>query len=1746
MFKRLLYLLAATLVLSAVKTLPACAQLAELDGYTMTVGSTAATSLETDKWYVLYNCGRSSYAYENSSDNNKLYGTLTAPGSGVDAYDAANCKYLIRFVASGTEGQVYIQTGFGHYYGKLTQSDNKGDNEGTTESAEQAYIYGLISDATDHFWFQAQGSYTLNMNETTANSDATVAGWRTSTTTLTTSNANANWQLFPVTLKRTSLGAGAYRLRSNRDATLLLTNDNAGGSLYARAKTSDAPRTQIWLVERSGSGYTFRSLATGQYIQKQTQTETVLTTGLEPVVFYAEVNDDGDKVAVSYNSDFSGNSCFHDAGNHRVVVWNTNPDASWWTIEPVTDWTTEEIKASLNDTVLSAEQTPATETYYRIYNHRYGTAMLETNGKMTCSAADEDNYHQLWQLEGSGDTWALKNVLTGNYISNSGSRSAQYTTTSTSSTFTLADAGNAWEYLFYIEGPSNSLVLHCDASSNVVGWYTGADASKWRLTKVELTDDQLTEIKAQQAVISDYNTLTANLSTYNTTLQKYFTTTACTTLNDTYASMSEENLTAAMEEDGLPDVLQNIVLKVRDADGTKWTTYVDGWDKTEKTFRIGTYSAYSAGGSYGSLSWTSVMGHDYCYGRVTNPTGIVATSGDLLEVFVGSETDSTLYLEIVPEGSAVGTQYQLAQGLNVIMAGTTGNCFVDYNVTNIKKAISGSTYDDDTSTLFTKLSTYPDVTVHIEGGKVNGYFDLTKDDDNTDWGYLRDNLLTSYSACVLKTKKLIFNLNTDFFLNTCGASSSGDCDVTQLLTDWDNLVTWEDTLEGVGEYEKPGYFNCMLTATTITSNYMYASSYGTYYNRSSSDMGGVFNSTKFHQSGGTIWGPAHENGHIRQGLINSAGLTEVSNNLFSAMAVFKQGYFTSRGAPVTTTFSNMASGVFWLDRDGWESMRLYYQLYLFFHVQGIDTSFYQHLFRALRKDRLNKSHTTFVDITEDYLKFYEKACEVSGYDLTEFFQAYGFFEEPTNLQTITLDGKSKDNVRVEDDYYKTYLVYSDDLVAKSKDRVKAMNLKEANPIFIEDRVKTSAATYEGATEGTVKSTFTSDADHLIGTHGNTGQYSDFSTTATVSGYSYHYDDEGNIIITSSSKSGGNAVGFKVYDASGNLVYLANDSTGFTIPADIWSAIQGTAFSVVAAGATSSQTMTATKLTTIYMDVYDPDDEAGGYKLRVSAGGYLPGDATYGTITAWPSALDGYPYTSYYYKDGDTEVTTPNITVTDNMVTDKGKYLKVYYKFSAPFKPSYTDNVHYYYVKISSGETLAYVDYSTQNDYGNIISPVAPDATANSQWAFWGDPFNGFAITNRKLGDDTYFTYTAASNGGGLKTTEDKYLWQIDKITDETFSISITGTSLFWNRYSGAKGTSMRFWSDTSDNEPVSVEAADEPDTYSGYYRIKNYYTNSGTFTHYLTLNVSGASLTAAGTATTSPTTIFHLKEQADGRVVISSHGQYLKEYDSGISTSTSASDAYQLHILKGAYDGTRRLTAFGLPTGDSEGNGHYYHHNGQTDGSGTTVNVWGPAAQTAHWIIEPVTAFDVSLNATTGASYATAYLPFAYTLPEGTTANAVSVSGTTAELAEFSEVPEGTGVVLVNSSAASSVTLTVGEATADESTTASSNQLEGSYVNATQDADATVFALSGGSSGNEPGFYVYAGQLGAYKAYLPADVTSGSVRALLLDGSALTGVSSAPAASSADAAATYDLQGRRVSQAQRGLYIRGGKKVLVR
>lgn len=584
----------------------------------------------------------------------------------------------------------------------------------------------------------------------------------------------------------------------------------------------------------------------------------------------------------------------------------------------------------------------------------------------------------------------------------------------------------------------------------------------------------------------------------------YFEDFACTVLKSEFANKSDEELSTLMKSDSLSIPLINIALKVKN----------NLWNPYEKDFRIHSYNPYSDANYWHK----KLKCQDGSY--MGNPTGIYSASNDTIYLFVDQDvpSDATLYFAGCTDNNLISSAKsgtKLKKGLNIIEGEENAIYYILYTV--------------NTSSLTKKVSEWPDMKIHIQGGVVNGYYDVARHSD-TDYQALLEN--ATYSKFTIKGKYTAMHFNTETYRNTWKTT------IDKSVDRFDSLVVWEKDLMGISESVAngsrdyppyhlsggdaffPSYYNNInwaMEGDESYSGYANASTYRTAYN-SPSCIDASFNVDNDNLD---EWCVAHEVGHTNQEVINLEGCTEVSNNLFSNVVCFLDGRRMTSGSPLSVTMDDYVNHVPFVQRDVPSMMRMYYQLYLYYHQAQHNTAFYPTLFKELREDPLELWNNT----NESLMKFVRKVCEVAYEDLTDFFKAWGFFEP---IDT-TLD-----------DYgYHSITVSQADIDATLAE-IASYPTKNREILFIEDRIDYLETTDFLTSEGLNRL----DADDKVGTCGDVGQFTDF-ISQTSEEPSYVYSQSGSFI----GMEGTGGVGFIVLDENGDLLYASNNKS-FELPSEV--------------------------------------------------------------------------------------------------------------------------------------------------------------------------------------------------------------------------------------------------------------------------------------------------------------------------------------------------------------------------------------------------------------------------------------------------------------------------------------------------------------------------------------------------------------------------------------------------------------------
>lgn len=837
-----------------------------------------------------------------------------------------------------------------------------------------------------------------------------------------------------------------------------------------------------------------------------------------------------------------------------------------------------------------AQTTPKRGKYYRIYS-TYGTVIKENwrEGALACVNLMMDDYSQVWQYTTNG---ALQNVFTGKYIQPQPSNSVQFRTGTSPHTVNFATVDGNEQTIIISGNP-----LHCAASQGniVVRWGADAGASHWTLEELSLSSET---VKAAREEYKALSSLTENAEQYTQTLLTFFTSELCTELKETYAAMSDADLKAAMDEAGLPVVLQDIAVKVKNDwwNDTESSEFADK-NKYAKEFRVAKYKPYSD-----ANDWRNKM-DTYAPSFMGNPTGIYAQNKDIIHVFVGSDIPegATLYLTPVRNQGLIRNRREgteLKKGYNAIVADTDSLVyFVNYVVNTIDPAYWGSNNwnrTDPAGAPIKKVSDYPDLDIHIEGGDCVGFYQKPKEnspEEDAKYQYLTQNACPNMFFMV-KGETTVFYFRRETYTDFKHKDAEKNWGETIFNSiDWfDRVQYWEFGLIGItdavanglcengtehsksahpfnikgGDAFYPTYCNNPSMALQVEDGKNpHASTYYTGY----PGMGGVESSFNADRVFFDPWCCGHEHGHSIQHAYNLESCSESSVNLGSQVITYMSGLRMSRGWTFDQNYAYVKDGVQFGQRDISITMRMYWNLYLYYHIAGRKKDFYPTFVKMLREDPMdfsqdgskyneqwdkNAGHHRAVNT---WIKLYKHACEAAQEDLTEYFRLWGFFE-PCNWLWFG-------------DYSNYWVSLTQEEIDEAIAEVKAKGYKENLQImFIEDRLllrertdlyahkATGSQKYKTENHGSWRTQ--EQLNEEFGDVGDVLTYIDGS--ANTSSYKY--------ILTANqiTMKGKGGVGFIVYDKDGNNAFMSNRFK-FEIPTELAKA--GFEIKIINADGTSS-------------------------------------------------------------------------------------------------------------------------------------------------------------------------------------------------------------------------------------------------------------------------------------------------------------------------------------------------------------------------------------------------------------------------------------------------------------------------------------------------------------------------------------------------------------------------------------------------
>lgn len=409
----------------------------------------------------------------------------------------------------------------------------------------------------------------------------------------------------------------------------------------------------------------------------------------------------------------------------------------------------------------------------------------------------------------------------------------------------------------------------------------------------------------------------------------------------------------------------------------------------QKEYRVQNYQAYPLVEKTAAALKTST------YNSFENPTGVAFQKDENIVVFVSEALVKTLQLKVVDaaSGSMETSTYLLNKGINKITVRNAGLGYIGY-------------YYDDWQTL-------PDVKVNIAGGTVNGYFDVSKH-TNADWGKLLREAVYGSMDIVGKNVSLCYTVSA--------LREYTPDDVVSFINLYDDIVHTQYEQMGLIKYNRVPK-NRMYGVTTPSGGWragglgaMFALDWG---------VGNVTGITGMRNS---MWGIAHEFGHVNQirpGL-RWIGTAEVTNNIYSLWCSHLYGINYTRYRLETETTNdgynnNVAGGRMnaflnygiiqgepWQFQKGPDKMTGYenggdvfvklaplWQLMMYYQLAGKGNSWYKPEWYADVAERVRNTNESGLSNGRLQLNFMKNTCDVVGEDLTDFFKKIGMLK-PVN------------------------------------------------------------------------------------------------------------------------------------------------------------------------------------------------------------------------------------------------------------------------------------------------------------------------------------------------------------------------------------------------------------------------------------------------------------------------------------------------------------------------------------------------------------------------------------------------------------------------------------------------------------------------------------------------------------------------------------------------------------------------------
>lgn len=398
-----------------------------------------------------------------------------------------------------------------------------------------------------------------------------------------------------------------------------------------------------------------------------------------------------------------------------------------------------------------------------------------------------------------------------------------------------------------------------------------------------------------------------------------------------------------------------------------------------KNYRNQTYKAYEPVEDVAKRLRTSG------YSRFENPTGIFFQKGEQISLNVNNSKNQKIKLRITNFGPEFSdSYYDLKEGINDITVKKDGLGYISFYTPDYK-------------------TTSP-IQIEINGGKINGYFDVATD-DNSEW----QNLLKNAQCATLDIigKKVHLAYSTEELRQYCPE------DGVRLINQYDSIITIQHDLMGLNKYNEAP--DNRMFGRAMWGGFMHADGMGAAFHRNT--LKGLADVNKVLKDS---WGIAHEFGHVNQTRpgFKWVSTTEVTNNVFSAWTQYLyapenlrlehekidggEGSGNVNGGRFNAYLNHgVLNGQNWLCQKGPDRMKDYenggdhfvklcplwqLQLYYTAALRG-NKDLYADIIHNIRNNQDDN-----LSNGEMQLEFMKLACDIQKEDLTTFFEKAGMLK----------------------------------------------------------------------------------------------------------------------------------------------------------------------------------------------------------------------------------------------------------------------------------------------------------------------------------------------------------------------------------------------------------------------------------------------------------------------------------------------------------------------------------------------------------------------------------------------------------------------------------------------------------------------------------------------------------------------------------------------------------------------------------